>query len=289
MRFRGKLVDIGCIQHFSRVTSTVSKLAKNCVLRLTRDKLYFILSEKAVSGEVQIWCELTQSHFFDEYAMEGLSREDANEIYLDLIPENLVKALRSSQSAKWVKLKLTKKQTPCLSVEVSLPSLTGHDRLVVHDIPVNVIPKRLWDEFEEPELPKFDVNICMPHWKLLRNIVDKMKNLSNFVVISANGSGELRLMVETDMASVSTHFRDLTNATWNKDDDGMDTRADSPALDPQQFVEARVDIRKFAQFLAGQQVNPYKIICNIVHNTTLHFFMLHEDVSLQYFMPVVQS
>lgn len=52
--------------------------------------------------------------------MEGLSVEDANEIYLDLIPENLVKALRSSQSAKWVKLKLTKKQTPCLSVEVSL-------------------------------------------------------------------------------------------------------------------------------------------------------------------------
>ena len=30
--------------------------------------------------------------------------------------------------------------------------------MVVHDVPVNVIPKRLWDEYEEPEMPRFDVS-----------------------------------------------------------------------------------------------------------------------------------
>ena len=58
-----------------------------------------------------------QSNFFNEYAMDGVS-EEANEIYLDLIPDNLMKALRTAQSAKSVKIKLTKKHTPCLTFEV---------------------------------------------------------------------------------------------------------------------------------------------------------------------------
>ena len=53
--------------------------------------------------------------------MEGVS-EEANEIYLELAPENLVKALKTAQSAKWIKIKLAKKHTPCLTVEVDLVS-----------------------------------------------------------------------------------------------------------------------------------------------------------------------
>ena len=49
--------------------------------------------------------------------MDGVS-EEANEIYLELIPDNLMKALRTAQSAKSVKIKLTKKHTPCLTFEV---------------------------------------------------------------------------------------------------------------------------------------------------------------------------
>ena len=64
-----------------------------------------------------------QGHFFDEYAMEGVSPE-ANEIYLELSPENLLKALKTAQNAKWIKIKLTKKHAPCLTVEVDLVRLT---------------------------------------------------------------------------------------------------------------------------------------------------------------------
>ena len=51
--------------------------------------------------------------------MEGVSADD-NEIYLELGPENLVKALKTAQMAKTVKIKLTKKHAPCLTVEVDL-------------------------------------------------------------------------------------------------------------------------------------------------------------------------
>ncbi|XP_041373139.1 checkpoint protein HUS1-like isoform X2 [Gigantopelta aegis] len=285
MKFRGKLIDIGCIQHFTRVLGTVSKLIKTCVLRISSDKLYFILSEQAVNGGVQIWCELPQAHFFDEYAMEGVSAE-FNEIFLEFIPENLLRAMKTAQNAKWVKIKLTKKHSPCLTVEVDLPTIGSHQRCVTHDIPVHVIPRRHWQDFEEPEMPNFDVSIAMPQIKLLKNVIDKMKNLSNFMVLSANQSGDMKLMVETDMVSVSTHFQDLLNPTWRRDDSESQTMADR---DDKAFAHARIDLRRFSQFLAGQQVNPTRVICNIVSNKTVHFYVMHDDVSLQYFMPVVAA
>lgn len=63
-----------------------------------------------------------QSHFFNEYAMDGVS-EEHNEIFLELIPDNLVRSLKTAQNAKSVKIKLTKKHVPCLTLEVELVRL----------------------------------------------------------------------------------------------------------------------------------------------------------------------
>jgi HUS1 checkpoint protein len=51
--------------------------------------------------------------------MEGVS-EEANEIFLEIAPDNLMKALKTAQNAKWIKIKLTKKHAPCLTFEVDL-------------------------------------------------------------------------------------------------------------------------------------------------------------------------
>ncbi|XP_077993631.1 checkpoint protein HUS1-like [Glandiceps talaboti] len=290
MRFRGKLVDVGCIQHFTRMVGTIAKLAKTCVLRITENKLYFIVGDGVTSGGVSMWCELFQGNFFDQYNMDGVSPE-ANEIFLDLTLDNMVKALKSAQTAKSVKIKLTKKRSPCLTFDIELPSLTAHSRSVVHDVPVNVIPRRLWSDYEEPPMPDFDVSIYMPPLKLLRNVVDRMKNLSTYVILSANGSGEMTLSVETDMVSCTTHFKDLPKPNWSKECDLEETQSQvqsqSQGKDSEELFSARIDIRKFSNFLTGQQINPTKVICNIAHNKTIQFFLLHEDMSLQYFIPVI--
>eukprot|EP00064_Thunnus_orientalis_P026256 superscaffoldBa00016024_g26750 len=90
-----------------------------CVLRLTPDNLFFVLSGKVANGGVSMWCELSQANFFDEYQMEGVSSE-ANEICLEVTPENLSRALKTVQSAKAVKVKLTKKHCPCLTIAAEL-------------------------------------------------------------------------------------------------------------------------------------------------------------------------
>ncbi|XP_029445691.1 checkpoint protein HUS1 isoform X2 [Rhinatrema bivittatum] len=275
MRFRSKIVDVSCLSHFTRIVNTITKLTKACTLRLTDDKLYFILSDKVANGGVSMWCELQQ--------MEGVSTEH-NDIYLEVTPENLSRALKTAQNAKAVKIKLTKKHCPCLTVAVELPSLSSSSRIVTHDIPVGVIPRKLWSDFREPGVPDFDVSIYLPVLKTMKSVVERMKNISNYVIIEANRNGEMNLKIETDLVSVTTHFKDLGNPPWVSDDASQGSFQDR---DPEAMAEARVDIRKLLQFLAGQQVNPTKAICNIVNNKIVHFILLHEDVSLQYFIPAL--
>uniref|UniRef100_A0A673Y720 Checkpoint protein n=1 Tax=Salmo trutta TaxID=8032 RepID=A0A673Y720_SALTR len=282
MKFRAKMIDVGCLNHFTRVVNTISKLTKTCILRLTPNNLYFVLSGKVASGGVGMWCELSQANFFDEYQLEGVA-PDANEICLEVTPENLSRALRTSQNAKCVKIKLTKKHCPCLTLVAELPTLSSVSRVVTHDIPVDVIPRRLWHDFKEPRMPDFDVSIYLPPLKTMKNVVDRMKNLSNFLVMEANLNGEMNLKIETDLVSVTTHFKDLGNPPWG--DDGSQGRSQS--RDPEVMAHTRVDIRKLQQFLMGQQVNPSKAMCNIVHKRIIHLILLHEDVSLQYFIPAV--
>ncbi|XP_074999013.1 checkpoint protein HUS1 isoform X2 [Calonectris borealis] len=275
MRFRAKIVDLACLNHFSRVINTIAKLAKTCTLRLTVSKLYFILSDKVANGGVSMWCELCQ--------MEGVAAEH-NEIYLELVPENLSRALKTAQSAKAVKIKLTNKHCPCLRVAVELPSLSSSSRIVTHDIPVGVIPRRLWNDFREPSVPDFDVSIYLPVLKTMKCVVERMKNLSNSIVIEANLSGEMNLKIETDLVSVTTHFKDLGNPPWVSEDECQSSAQDR---DLESMAEARIDIKKLQQLLAGQQVNPTKALCNIVSKRIVHFILLHEDVSLQYFIPAL--
>ncbi|XP_027531739.1 checkpoint protein HUS1 isoform X2 [Neopelma chrysocephalum] len=259
MRFRAKIVDLACLNNFSRVINTISKLAKTCTLRLTVCKLYFILSDKVANGGASMWCELCQGNFFDEFQMEGVAAEH-NEICLELVPENLSRALKTAHNAKAVKIKLTNKHCPCLRVAVELPSLSSSSRIVTHDIPVGVIPRRIWNDFREPTMPDFDVSIYLPVLKTMKSVVERMKNLSNVIVIEANLSGEMNLKIETDLVSVTTHFKDLGNPPWASEDG---CQSSVQGRDLESMAEARIDIKKLLQLLAGQQVNPTKALCNI--------------------------
>ncbi|XP_025708891.1 checkpoint protein HUS1 [Callorhinus ursinus] len=259
------------------VSATIAKLAKTCTLRISPQKLNFIVSDKAASGGVSMWCELEQENFFSEFQMEGVSAEN-NAIYLELLSENLSRALKTAQNARALKIKLTNKHFPCLTVSIELLSVSSSSRIVTHDIPVKVIPRKLWKDLQEPTVPVSDVSIYLPALKTMKSIVEKMKNISNHLIIEANLSGELNLKIETELVCVTTHFKDLGNPQSASEDASQDR-------DPEQMAEVHIDIRKLLQFLAGQQVNPTKAVCNIVRNKIIHFDLLHEDVSLQYFIP----
>ncbi|XP_025275799.2 checkpoint protein HUS1 isoform X1 [Canis lupus dingo] len=317
MKFRAKIVDAACLNHFTRVSAMIAKLAKTCTLRISPEKLNFVLSDRVASAGVSMWCELEQENFFSEFQMEGISAEN-NAIYLDLTAENLSRALKTAQNARALKIKLTNKHFPCLTVSIELLSVSSSSRVVTHDIPVKVIPRKLWKDLQEPTIPDSDVSIYLPALKTMKSIVEKMKNISNHLIMEANLSGELNLKIETELVCVTTHFKDLGNPPPASEDASQERP-------PEQMAEVHIDIRKLLQFLAGQQVNPTRAVCRhlkgshtfhrgagrlsarppgsgaqdgpgahltgtenyLVSNKIIHFDLLHEDVSLQYFIPAL--
>jgi hypothetical protein len=56
---------------------------------------------------------------FEEFRIEG-NEGSSDNIYLELLPDNLVKAMKSAGAAQVVKIKLTQKMTPCLTFEIIL-------------------------------------------------------------------------------------------------------------------------------------------------------------------------
>lgn len=64
------------------------------------------------------------------------------------------------QNAKSLKIRLTDKQTPCITLDVELASTDStQSRRCVHDIPVEVIHRKHWENYAEPEFTEFHVII----------------------------------------------------------------------------------------------------------------------------------
>ncbi|KAK2500098.1 hypothetical protein MC885_015199 [Smutsia gigantea] len=262
MKFRAKIVDSACLNHFARVSNMIAKLAKTCTLRISPDKLNFIFSDKVASGGVSMWCELDQENFFSKFQMEGISAEN-NEIYLELTSENLSRALKTAPNSRALKIKLTNKHFPCLTVSIELLSVSSSSCIVTHDIPTKVIPRKLWKDLQEPTVPDPDVRIYLPVLKTMKNVVEKMKNISNHLIIEANLNGQLNLKIETELVCVTTHFKDLGNPPIASENTSQDRN-------PDEMVEVHIDTRKLLQLLAGQQVNPVKAVCSelpLIHFT----------------------
>ncbi len=50
MKFRGRITDQLSIRKFYNILGTMAKLSKVCVMRLTADRMFFILTENTGGG-----------------------------------------------------------------------------------------------------------------------------------------------------------------------------------------------------------------------------------------------
>ncbi|KAK6293147.1 hypothetical protein J4Q44_G00366480 [Coregonus suidteri] len=116
-------------------------------------------------------------------------------------------------------------------------------------------------------------------------------------VMEANLNGEMNLKIETDLTTLGQLCAaPLVSRLWPATTEPASTTSKTsetlPGVTmvprgPEVMAHTCVDICKLQQFLMGQQVNPSKAMCNIVHQRIIHLILLHEDVSLEYFIPAV--
>ncbi|CAL8086974.1 unnamed protein product [Calicophoron daubneyi] len=357
MKFRIRTIDSGCIEHFVNIVHMVSGLTKSAILRLRKSSFCLVFKERAVYGGVSVYCEVD----YVKRICEGLSAEK-DEILLEVVLDQLVNCLRigavasvggstfaasttvgsagvgpnstlitsypgfahhSSLAVHGLKIKLVRRKLPCLALELEQASVTGRSRAVWHFIPVHVVPPRLWDEFSELPDPDFDVSIFFPAIKVLRPFADRMRKFAKFIVISANGAGELILGVNVEtLARVRLTFRGLRARSWLPSASALESEDEEANEEPRsaiwaegegkqgvcrnsrtgegmartntmddvgdadrRLVSVSLDIRRFAQLLSCPRITPTWFVCNIVHEQMAQFVFLFDSCKLKYNIP----
>ncbi|XP_017785273.1 PREDICTED: checkpoint protein HUS1 [Nicrophorus vespilloides] len=289
MKFRGVMIDDYAMKEFMNISNSLSKLSKECVMRLTARKVYFIIStDDAGPKKPFVWCELPMSYYFKDFTFNGES-EEFNEIYISFGTAMLAKSLMTLKyNGKSLKLKLTNKQTPCLTVDIEQKSENILSRQCVHDIPVDVITSDEWGDYSEPSYNDFHVSIQLPNLKTIKNIVERMKNISTNLIVSATESGKLILKVKTPMVSLSANFPNLSVESFAVGHiptlSEMHNQNDTNNEDCQ-AVSAVIDVKKFLMFLTGLHISNCRTICSIVHGQMVKLHLEQPGVSsLQCFL-----
>eukprot|EP01121_Diplochlamys_sp_Union-15-3_P004050 TRINITY_DN14012_c0_g1_i1.p1 TRINITY_DN14012_c0_g1~~TRINITY_DN14012_c0_g1_i1.p1 ORF type:complete len:276 (+),score=37.44 TRINITY_DN14012_c0_g1_i1:68-895(+) len=271
MRFKAKIQDI---QLFQKFVQTVEKIDKSCIIHLSPKKIQFILMKDS-TNDFQVWAGMNAVSLFSDYKVESLNK---NEISFRLQLDNLLRALKSGQYAQEVLIKLTKKDSgPHLCLVITRTAQQSMN--VVQDIPVEILSSTQFANYTEPKLPDPEVYIMMPPLKGLRNVIDKMKNISNYLTVSANMGGELTLKLETDSVSVATFYIGLEHPQ-------IDGRS-PPKYDKDQSATVKVEIKKFSQFLYSHLISPSNVICCLVEKIAMVLHVLVEDLFITYYIPVL--
>ncbi|KAJ8677958.1 hypothetical protein QAD02_013745 [Eretmocerus hayati] len=253
------------------IASTVARMNRQCIIRLTRSSFCFNITDDNVS---MVWIELDSDKFFEDYVIAGKSQE-LDEIHLELNAAMLSKSVTSLKcTAKSVKIKLTHKKQPCLTFEIELPSMSVESRLCVHDVPVTVIPPKKWHQFSEPCIAKYDISLEMPQCKPLKNVVDRMRNMSSVLSITADERGVLAFSVDSDMASITVHFPDLRVFECTT----------------KRSLVARVGLKKFHSFLLWDFIQfsttKFRILSGRMINIQLE---LENHLLVKYYITTVDS
>ncbi|TPX66824.1 hypothetical protein SpCBS45565_g04230 [Spizellomyces sp. 'palustris'] len=213
---------------------SVEKMAKSWIWHFSPDYIHFIVGKQDISTTMQMfgqikavrvyavtqvvdpfWAScnnrktLGQDRIFEEYVVES---GFGNNIWIELTGEHLVRALKSSQQASDVAMRLTKKEgLPVLALSITNTSRTGNCAFLSQDIPVRPLKWQEAEDLKQPVMMDYQVHILLPPLTDVRTIAERMRPLGNHITVSANMAGDFLLKVETDAVRVETTFSGLVN------------------------------------------------------------------------------
>lgn len=282
MKFRALMKDPEYMKEYQNIVLTLSKLTKECVITITPEKLYFIANEESGSTAPLVWVEIDASLYFAEYEVK-LQDERHPHIMLSASPINLSRALTLLRSnARTCKIHLINIQFSCLRIEIEVPSHSSDNiTKTVHDVPIRIIPRSDWCYYEVPQIPKSRLILNVPSNRLMRGLIDKVKNLSPTIIFYATSDGEMNLVAETEMATITTHYKKLEIKQMN---------ATTTATGSREQVEAScsVDCKKASLFFTALQVPTLELSCGIDDDRLIHMQVdIRSGIAIHSILPAV--
>ncbi|XP_065365092.1 checkpoint protein HUS1 [Calliphora vicina] len=281
MKFRALMQDPEYMKEFQNIILTLSKLTKECVIDISADKMYFIANEESGTTAPLVWVEIEAGLYFPEYELK-LQDDRHPHIMLAISPANFSRALTHLRSnARTCKMNLINIQFSCLRIEIEVPSQSSNNiTKTVHDVPVSVIPRSEWNFYEVPQKPKSKIILNVPSNRLMRGLIDKVKNLSPTIIFYATSNGEMNLVAETEMATITTHYKNLEI----KEIDPSGRSGSSEHVE----ASCSVDCKKASLFFTALQVPTLELSCGIDDDRLIHMEVdVRQGIAIHSILPAV--
>ncbi|KAF9364841.1 hypothetical protein BGX34_000190 [Mortierella sp. NVP85] len=304
-------------------TQAVEKIGKSCYIKFAPEYVAFGAihgvtdNNHTTGGSIQCWSRIPMENLFHEYRIESNSN---NEINLEMKVEDLLVAMRSCTNASAVLMRMTgQRAEPYLTFTITTEDHLGGMRPITQNVPIikimTIDGANNVSVFEEPMIPDPEVHIMLPQLERLKHITTSYKSIAEFVVISANLAGEMILTTSdgtqqlnhddmgegslsaryrmADKAHVETRFTNLHNPVV-QDDEGDHAHLVRLRTRPKEFASVLVRVVDLQKVLQSQYVKPLNVICSIVPNHSVLFYVYLKDqkddnpnAALSYFIPEI--
>ncbi|XP_059609177.1 checkpoint protein HUS1 [Phlebotomus argentipes] len=263
MKFRAVIRDSLSIKDFFNIVTTLSKCGKDVIFNALPDRLAVAVNVDSPQTALPMWCDLEKTVFFAEYVMDGLS-ESHNAIILIMKAANLVRVLSGSRNSEtsYLKLKLMSKNIACLCLEMEIPSSTSAaSRRISHDVPVMVVSRRDWLQYQLPSLPDFEMTVGVPGVRSIGGIIEAMRESSTVMSVQTVRNGTVSFISESPMAKISCHCRNQ----------------DVFAQGESEKITCKIESRRLALFLANSQLPCTDMRCSISEGHLVKFEVKVQD------------
>ncbi|KAI8057965.1 checkpoint protein Hus1/Mec3 [Syncephalis plumigaleata] len=288
MRMRAKIAHPPSLE---RVAHCVEKMGQQlCLLKMTNESWQYIVIADADSG-VQVWAKLPTQAFLAEYQISSMNRD---EIYLELNPDNLYRAIRSTKGSLECGVRLYKPQEgpPVLEFRIVHQSRTGIRQELMQTVPVRILTPQEMEPLHEPQISEPLVYVMMPPLPVVRAYVDKMRSISDQICIGASMRGQFSLHSALDGADMQTHWNGLINPEIDRSGSQSSTTSMSTlSRNGDDLIEARVRTKDLINFLYSYYVEPVRVVCCIIPDFAVIFYVYmgrnnSEHGSLTYYIPI---
>ncbi|XP_053209187.1 checkpoint protein HUS1-like [Panonychus citri] len=271
MKLHGEAIDMKIVTQVTRIVSLFAKQSKTLILKFTKDHVYILAEPEVTDRSMKLWTEVPQSTLFSHYEIVGVPPD--NTIYLKTKAENLMNSLKTATNCRSLKIKLRQRTTPCLSLEFEQSSqLTTKNRIIYNYIDVEVVYKRFWARYDEPNLPPPDITVILPATIQLNSFTAKCRNFVSNLYISATGSRELVFRVKGESLEITRKFLNIST-----DEDGLDLTLSASVT---------VDIKRVANFFKTLHLAAGTQVClNLTDERIAHFSFFQDGITVQFVVP----
>ena len=203
----------------------------------------------------------------ERFAFFRVQSKANNIIAAEIQISSLVSAFKSVEHAEDSQFKLSKNKNGGICFFLTARTFT--QITVTQDIPVvKLLPIDDMNMYREPTLSSVDATIAFPDAKMVKTVLDRMKQLDKFVQLKADQeSGTLVFRVDTEVVSVRTVFIGLSLNLEEPAQEGGDSQnkelAQHDSKRRNQFVVATLNTKELSS-ITGGLINLQKRVSGIV-------------------------